>query len=112
MTAAGECRPRWRDRVIVFVARLLARAFFRSVGVAGRPPSGGRVILAASHLNGFVDPVLLVAHLGRLPRFLAKATLWSVVPARVLLDFAGAVPVQRRVDAVDAGDGTDKPTTA
>ncbi len=101
-------RPRLRDRAIVFVARLLARAFFRSVEVVGEVPSGGRVILAASHLNGFVDPVLLVAHLGRLPRFLAKATLWSVTPARMVLDFAGAVPVQRRVDA---GDATDNRST-
>jgi 1-acyl-sn-glycerol-3-phosphate acyltransferase len=104
MSPAAARRPRLRERVIVFVARLLARAFFRSVEVAGARPPGGPVILAASHLNGFVDPVLLVAHLGILPRFLAKATLWSVAPARVLLDFAGAVPVQRRVDASDATD--------
>lgn len=103
-TGVRADRPRLRDHVIVFLARLLARAFFRSVEVAGRPPPGGRVILAASHLNGFVDPVLLVARLGRVPRFLAKATLWSVAPARVLLDVAGAVPVQRRVDAGDATD--------
>ena len=101
-------RPRLRDRAIVFVARLLARAFFRSVEVVGDVPPGGRVILAASHLNGFVDPVLLVARLGRLPRFLAKATLWKVAPARILLNFAGAVPVQRRVDA---GDATDNRST-
>ena len=62
------------------------------------------MILAASHLNGFVDPVLLVAHLGHLPRFLAKATLWDVPPAGPLLGFARAIPVQRRVDT---GDGTD-----
>ena len=103
-TSGPSDRPRLRDRAIVFVARLLARAFFRSVETVGDAPTGGRVILAASHLNGFVDPVLLVAHLGRMPRFLAKATLWSVAPARVLLDFAGAVPVQRRVDAGDATD--------
>jgi 1-acyl-sn-glycerol-3-phosphate acyltransferase len=83
---------------------MLARAFYRSVEVAGEAPTGGRVILAASHLNGFVDPVLLVSELGRLPRFLAKATLWSVPPARLFLNLAGAVPVQRRVDAGDATD--------
>jgi glycerol-3-phosphate O-acyltransferase/dihydroxyacetone phosphate acyltransferase len=107
VSAAARRRPRLRDRVVVFVARLLARAFFRSVEVVGAPPPGGRVILAASHLNGFVDPVLLVAELGRLPRFLAKATLWSVAPARILLNLAGAVPVQRRVDAGDATDNRD-----
>jgi len=92
--------------VVVFLARLLSRAFFRSVEVAGAPPADGRVILAASHLNGFVDPVLLVGALGALPRFLAKATLWSVLPARLLLDLVGAVPVQRRVDAGNATDNT------
>lgn len=97
-----------RSRAIVFVARLLARAFFRSVETVGEVPAGGRVILAASHLNGFVDPVLLVARLGMIPRFLAKATLWSVLPAKVLLNFAGAVPVQRRVDS---GDATDNRST-
>lgn len=105
MTAPAP-RHRGRDRVIVLLARGLARAFYRSVEDAGERPTGGRVILAASHLNGFVDPVLLVARLGRVPRFLAKATLWSVPPARWLLNFAGAVPVQRRIDAGDATDNT------
>ena len=71
-----------RDRFLAFVKRVLARSFFQSVEVEGAAPDRGPVILAASHLNGFVDPVLLVAQLGRLPRFLAKATLWNVVPAR------------------------------
>jgi 1-acyl-sn-glycerol-3-phosphate acyltransferase len=60
MTTRAHGR-RGRDRVIAFVARMIARAFFRSVEDEGERPSGGRVILAASHLNGFVDPVLLVA---------------------------------------------------
>ncbi|HEU0170804.1 MAG TPA: hypothetical protein VFR26_05125, partial [Acidimicrobiales bacterium] len=54
MTRAELRGPRARDRVVVFLAQLLARAFFRSVEVVGAPPPGGRVILAASHLNGFV----------------------------------------------------------
>lgn len=99
-------RPEGRDRVIAFVARLLARAFFKKVETMGSAPRGGPVILAASHLNGFVDPVLLVARLGVLPRFLAKATLWDVKPARPLLNFARIIPVQRRVDTGDAADNT------
>lgn len=98
-----------RDRVIVGLARLLTRAFFRSVEVEGEPPApGGPVVLAASHLYGFVDPVVLVARLGTFPRFLAKATLWSVPPARLALGFARAIPVHRRQDgAVEgANDGT------
>ncbi len=99
-------RPQLRDRFLAFVARLLTRAFYRSVEVEGAPPDHGPLILAASHLNGFVDPVLLLAHLGHLPRFLAKATLWDLAPARPLLGFARAIPVQRRVDAGDRTDNT------
>ncbi len=97
-----------RDRVIVGLARLLTRAFFRSVEVEGERPPDGPVVLAASHLYGFVDPVVLVARLGAFPRFLAKATLWSVPPAAVALRFARAIPVHRRQDgAVEgANDGT------
>jgi glycerol-3-phosphate O-acyltransferase/dihydroxyacetone phosphate acyltransferase len=58
--------------------------------------------VVASHLNGFVDPVLLVAAMGRLPRFLAKATLWRVLPARPFLALACIIPVHRRQDT----DGT------
>lgn len=97
-----------RDRVVVGLARLLTRAFFRSVEVEGERPPDGPVVLAASHLYGFVDPVVLVARMGRFPRFLAKATLWSVPPAAVALRFVRAIPVHRRQDGAAAGanDGT------
>lgn len=97
-------RPRaWRDRVLVALARLLTRAFFRDVEVEGRLPARGPVVLAASHLYGFVDPVVLIAHLGVLPRFLAKGTLWNVPVAGKLLDFARVIPVHRRVDGAAEG---------
>ena len=56
------------------------------------------MIVAASHLNGFVDPVLLVRTVGGLPRFLAKGTLWKMRPARPFLDFARIIPVHRPED--------------
>ena len=59
----------------------------------GAPPHGW-----SWRAVGVGGSALLVAALGRVPRFLAKATLWSVLPARLLLNFAGVVPVQRRVD--------------
>ncbi len=91
-----------RDRLLRALARGVARWFFRSVEVTGEADLRGPVIVAASHLNGFVDPVLLVGALGVLPRFLAKATLWRVPGARPLLALARVVPVHRRGD----GDGT------
>lgn len=107
MGEAGEAPRRkvaLRDRAITAVARLLTRAFFRSVETEGPPPPPGPVILAASHLYGFVDPVVLVARLGILPRFLAKATLWKTAVARPLLGFARVIPVHRRADGAVASD--------
>lgn len=97
-------RRRLRDRIVGGAARLLARGFFRSVEVEGTPPTQGPVILAASHLNGFVDPVLLVSKLRMFPRFLAKATLWKVSAARGPLNFLGVIPVHRRIDGAATGD--------
>lgn len=54
--------------------------------------------MAASHLNGFVDPVVLIAEIGLLPRFLAKATLWANPAAKVALGFARVIPVHRAAD--------------
>lgn len=90
--------------MIVGLARILTGAFFRSVEIEGRRPPDGPVVLAASHLYGFVDPVVLVSRLGVFPRFLAKATLWKVPVARLLLGFARVIPVHRRVDGAAEGD--------
>ena len=90
-------RPLLRDRIITAIARMLTWAFFRTVETEGPEPPSGPVILAASHLYGFVDPVVLVAELGHLPRYLAKATLWKTAAARPLLDFARVIPVHRHV---------------
>jgi 1-acyl-sn-glycerol-3-phosphate acyltransferase len=88
-----------RDRVLRRVAAVVSRCFFRSVEVVGPRADRGPVIVAASHLIGFVDPVLLVAALGRLPRFLAKGTLWRIAVARPFLALARLIPVHRREDS-------------
>lgn len=88
------------DRVLGVVARLVLEGFFRGVEVVGRNtiPRRRPVLVVANHFNGFVDPVVLVLALGRLPRFLAKATLWKVVPARPFLALAGLIPLYRPED--------------
>ena len=102
-------KPGLRDRAITNVARALVRCFFRSVETEGTPPPAGPVILAASHLNGFVDPVVLVSRLRTFPRFLAKATLWDVAAARPPLAFARVIPVHRRQDRPTGESGTPDP---
>lgn len=107
--ARQAVRPALRDRVAAVITRLLVRCFYRSVEVEGPVPRSVRVILAASHLNGFVDPVVLTARLGALPRFLAKSTLWDVKGAKPFLGIARLIPVYRRVDA--GGGAVDNTST-
>ena len=88
------------DRTIGLVARGLVLAFHRSVDVQWRDrmPGNRPVLIVANHGNGFVDPVVVAAVLGRLPRFFAKAALWNVVAARPFLWLAGVLPVYRTGD--------------
>jgi glycerol-3-phosphate O-acyltransferase/dihydroxyacetone phosphate acyltransferase len=93
------------DRVLGLAAVLLARGFFRSIEVAGRERLQRHrpTLIVANHGNGFVDPIVVTAVLGRLPRFLAKAALWRVVIARPFLALTGVLPVYRLAD----GDRSD-----
>ncbi len=93
------------DWVLAWVARLAVRMAFRSVEVEGfgHLPRGTPVLVVANHFNGFVDPVVVVAALKRLPRFLAKATLWKLVVVRPFLALAGLVAVERPEDGKGVG---------
>ncbi len=94
------------DRAIGVLARLLTRGFYRRVefeGVVALRRHGPRLVVA-SHFNGFVDVIVVIAALGRLPRFVGKATLGDVRIARPFLRLAGVVLVHRRVDGAGAGE--------
>ena len=93
-------KPRTRqglDRTARALARLLQTIFFRSAEAQGleRVPMHGAVLFVANHGNALIDPLVLVAGLPRLPRFLAKHTLWGNPAVRPLLALAGAIPVYR-----------------
>jgi glycerol-3-phosphate O-acyltransferase / dihydroxyacetone phosphate acyltransferase len=97
---------RFTDRTIGLIAAGLVLGFHRSVDVAWRDryPTDRPVLVVANHGNGFVDPVVVAAVLGRLPRFLAKAALWKVVIARPFLGLAGVLPVYRSADGDQASN--------
>lgn len=96
-------RARAQPRLVGSFARLIVRLFFRDLEVVGleKVPSTGGVIFAANHVNGLVDPALLMGVLPRKPRFLAKSTLWSHPVVRPFLELAAAIPVFRRRDGAD-----------
>jgi glycerol-3-phosphate O-acyltransferase / dihydroxyacetone phosphate acyltransferase len=97
---------RGTDRAIGLLALVLVHVFHRSVDVRGRErvPSHRPVLIVANHGNGFVDPIVVAAALGTLPRFLAKAGLWKVRVARPLLALAGVLPVYRASDGDRTSD--------
>ncbi len=82
--------------------------FTRPVWLGGRHvPASGGVLIASNHVS-FVDPIagtaFVLAH-GRIPRYLAKADLWTTpVIGRVLAD-GRHVPVRR--DTVEARHAYD-----
>jgi glycerol-3-phosphate O-acyltransferase/dihydroxyacetone phosphate acyltransferase len=91
---------RLADQGMAGLARLLIHVFFRRVELrdADRLPATGPVVLVANHLNGLVDGLLLMATLGRYPRFLGKSTLFKILPLWPFLKFAGVIPVFRVID--------------
>ena len=90
---AGSARP---------LARLLAGIWFRSLRREGPAPPPGPTLLLFNHPNGLLDPLVVAALLDPPPGWLAKATLWRILPLRPLLGLFRAIPVSRPKD----GDAT------
>ncbi len=90
--------------VLAQLARLVTYFLYRRLEVehAHRIPTGRPVLVVANHFNGLLDPVLVIAALGRTPRFLAKATLGRILGVGWLMRACGVIFVQRRQD----GEGT------
>ncbi|HEX4820016.1 MAG TPA: 1-acyl-sn-glycerol-3-phosphate acyltransferase, partial [Acidimicrobiales bacterium] len=89
--------------IAVVLTRLVRRGLFRQVEVVGleRIPRDRPVVLVANHFNGFVDVAVMVASVGRLPRFVAKSTIGANPFVRALLRMFRVVLVRRPEDMVD-----------
>ncbi len=96
------------DRAIGRLAQILVLSFHRRVDVVHRErlQLAGPTLIVANHGNGFVDPAVVAAALRRVPRFVAKATLFDVVIARPFLALAGVIPVYRRSDGDTAANAS------
>lgn len=104
MAGAGAATGR-RKSEKTFIFRFMAAIglpalhAIAKVDVRGREnvPATGAFVLTPNHFSN-IDPVIVGAILyttGRVPRFLAKASLFTVPVLRVLLRASGQVPVER-----------------
>jgi 1-acyl-sn-glycerol-3-phosphate acyltransferase len=105
VSTAQPDRPRGY-RLLKLLAWIVMKVVLRRVDVTGgdRLIEGKPTIIAANHSNGLADPVLMVARLPGLPRFLAASYLWKFPPARLLFWLAEVVPIYRRRDGSNTAD--------
>jgi glycerol-3-phosphate O-acyltransferase/dihydroxyacetone phosphate acyltransferase len=85
---------------LLWTFKRIVSIYFREIEVVGDVPpraTGGR-IFAANHVNGLVDPVLVMTTTDCAICPVAKSTLWKIPGLRWLLDAVEAVPVVRRKD--------------
>ncbi len=80
------------------VARFLGRIWFRSLRREGPALPPGPCLILLNHPNGLLDPLAAAALLDRRAGWLAKATLWKIVPLRPFLAGFHAIPVTRPKD--------------
>lgn len=87
-------------RLLRSFLRLVTSVFFRNIEVIGKEniPEEGAVIFAGNHPNSLMDPILVIAHSGRIVHFAAKDVLFQSRFLRFFLRGLGAVPIQRRND--------------
>jgi glycerol-3-phosphate O-acyltransferase/dihydroxyacetone phosphate acyltransferase len=86
--------------VLLVVFRRIARIYFREIEVAGDvpEPSTGARLFAANHVNGLVDPILVLTQAPCPISPVAKSTLWKIPGLKWLLEAVDAVPIVRRRD--------------
>jgi len=79
-------------------ARFLGRIWFRALRKEGPALPPGPCLILLNHPNGLLDPLASAALLDRKVGWLAKATLWKILPLRPFLAAFRAIPVTRPKD--------------
>jgi len=94
----------WMLPYFPVVSRVASHAYYRLTISGEEVPRTGPVLVVANHLNGLLDPVLVVEAAERNIRFLAKATLFTDPVIGWLVRSSGSIPVHRREDDPDLMD--------
>lgn len=97
------------ERFLRGLIRLVLRIFFQRVEVVGEEliPLDRPLVLVANHVNGLIDPLLILGPLPVWARLLGKSTLWKIPVLRPFLRMAGVIPVYRAQDKVDTAQNEE-----
>jgi 1-acyl-sn-glycerol-3-phosphate acyltransferase len=90
-------RGAWYSFAIEVVWQFLVQTTRFRVRGSGHIPKTGGVLVASNHLS-FADPTTLTAYClaaGRVPRYLAKASLWNLPVVRSVMRSGRHIPVYR-----------------
>jgi 1-acyl-sn-glycerol-3-phosphate acyltransferase len=90
-------RGAWYSFAIEVVWQFLVQSTRFRVRGSGHIPKTGGVLVASNHLS-FADPTTLTAYClaaGRVPRYLAKASLWNLPVVRSVMRSGRHIPVYR-----------------
>ena len=88
-------------KALNILAGAMSRLWFRTLRVEGPSLPEGVVLMVMNHPNGLLDPLVVAALVEPPPRFLAKSTLWNLLPLRPFLTLFKAIPVERAQDISD-----------
>ena len=80
------------------IAGFLGRLWFRALEREGPAPPPGPCLFLLNHPNGLLDPLAAAALLDRRAGWVAKATLWKILPLRPFLAAFRAIPFTRPKD--------------
>lgn len=95
--------------VLLAFFRVLGGIYFRDIEVIGAPAAETRGrLFAANHVNGLIDPILVVTSVPFPIAPVAKAPLFRMPVLRTLLRIADAVPVVRKQDDPGATPGSNE----
>lgn len=97
-------------RALVWIFAHIVDIYFSSVESTGAEPAAdtaGRLFVS-NHVNGLIDPLLVLTAAPCPISPVAKSTLWNIPGLRWLLDAADAVPIVRRRDNPNKGKGANE----
>lgn len=89
---------RLRDQAIRYFFTFAVKNYYRDIKVIGEPVNEGPVLVAATHGNGLLDPVLAALPYRRNFSFMGRNTIFSGRLLERAQNFFSVIPVYRKIE--------------